>query len=102
MKDRTIVLNNMSGNNGEVLAKNRTHLIQKGNDGRIYARFNNPSQEIFAIKLTLTARDPFSQFLVRINDGEEGIKKANAAGILECRIPIPGLSRMTLEEIKSE
>lgn len=98
MKDRTIVLNTMAGENGEVLDRNRMHLIRKESDGTIFARFNNPSQETCAIKLTLTALTPFCRFRILVNGNEECIKKANAAGILECRFQIPGLSQMTLLE----
>lgn len=99
MKDRTIVLNTMSGEAGEVLDRNRIHLIRKNEDGRIYASFRNPSQEVNAIKLTLTALKPYTEFEILINREEKSRKRANAAGILEFRFPLPGLSQMEIREI---
>ncbi len=89
MKDRSIVLNIMSAKPGEVLERNRTHMVKKDENGKVFAEFRNPTQEDNAIKLTLTALEPYACFEFFLNGEFNGVKKANAAGILECRILLP-------------
>lgn len=101
MKERTIILNTLSGDAGEVLDRNRTHVIRKEADGCIYARFHNPTQEISAVKLTLTALTPYTSFDISINGKPDSKKRANEAGILECRFPLPGLSQMEIREMQN-
>jgi len=89
MKDRSIVLNIMAAKPGEVLERNRTHIVKKDESGKVVAQFRNQTQEDSAIKLTLTALEPYACFEILINGEVTGEKKANAAGILECRIMLP-------------
>ncbi len=89
MKDRSIVLNIMSAKPGEVLERSRTRTVRKDENGKVIAEFRNPTQEDHAVKLTLTALEPYACFDILLNGESAGIKKANAAGILECRIVLP-------------
>lgn len=99
MKDRSVVLNVMSGSSGEVLDRNRTHVVRKDADGKIYAAFENPGQEDNTIKLTLTALSPFTEFETAVNGHKTGMKRANAAGILECRIVLLARQKLTVKEL---
>ena len=73
MKEKSIVLNMMQGEPGDILEKGRYYAVKKQSDGLIHADYCNSSQEDAALKLTLTAFE--SRFLVpagrRIDIDEE-------------------------------
>lgn len=98
MKEKTIVLNVMLGEPGEILARGRNYLVRKLPDGRMQVEYHNISQEGGVLKLTLTALNPFSKFLVGVTGEADAVLTANAAGILESRFPVPAGKRLRIEE----
>lgn len=99
MKDCSVVLNSMAGVAGEVLDRNRTHIIKKDASGKIDAIFDNPGQEDNVVKLTLTALAPNAQFEVTVSGKPEGKKKANIAGVLESRFVLQARQRLRIREL---
>ena len=55
MKEKSIVLNMMQGEPGDILEKGRYYAVKKQSDGLNHADYCNSSQEDAALKLTLTA-----------------------------------------------
>ncbi len=102
MKEITIVLNVLEGQNGEILERTRTHIIRKNDAGIVQGEFLNTTMEESAVKLTFTGLTPRSEFLVtaRGREVEETTerKKANSAGILEFKTIVPASGKVILTE----
>ena len=104
MKEQTIVLNVMAGMAGEVLERTRDYTIQKANNGKVCAVFQNSSMEEAAVKVTLTGLNPGAVFEITIGRQVQSVqfKKANRAGILEMKWIIPENSVLQVCEIETE
>ena len=98
MKEKSIVLNMMQGGPGEILEKGRYYAVQKHADGLVHAEYCNSSQEVAALKLTLTALNPHAEFTVQVQHEEPYFLRANAAGILEGRFQVPAGRRIDIDE----
>ena len=83
MKEKSIVLNMMQGEPGDILEKGRYYAVKKQSNGLIHADYCNSSQEDAALKLTLTALDPHAEFIIHVQRQEPYKLRANAAGIFE-------------------
>ena len=92
MKEKSIVLNMMQGEPGDILEKGRYYAVKKQSDGLIHADYCNSSQEDAALKLTLTALDRQEPYKLR----------ANAAGIFESRFLVPAGRRIDIDEENKE
>ena len=104
MKEQTIVLNVMEGTAGEVLERARDYTIQKDENGKIRAAFQNPSMEEAAVKMTLTGLNPGAIFEISIGRQVQSLqfKKANSAGILETKWIIPEHSTLQVCEVETQ
>lgn len=104
MKEVTIVLNILEGQNGEILERTRTHYIKKGDNGLVEGVFYNRSIEDVSYKFTLTGMDAGSRFCLtcldkRNNEKEISQKRANSAGILEVKYIVPACHLLFLNQI---
>ena len=102
MKEKSIVLNMMQGEPGDILEKGRYYAVKKQSDGLIHADYCNSSQEDAALKLTLTALDPHEEFVIHVQRQEPYKLRANAAGIFESRFLVPAGRRIDIDEEKKE
>ena len=90
MKEKSIVLNMMQGEPGDILEKGRYYAVKK------------QSQEDAALKLTLTALDPHAEFIIHVQRQEPYKLRANAAGIFESRFLVPAGRRIDIDEENKE
>ena len=110
MKEKSIVLNMMQGEPGDILEKGRYYAVKKQSaDGlrcncgsTIHADYCNSSQEDAALKLTLTALDPHAEFIIHVQRQEPYKLRANAAGIFESRFLVPAGRRIDIDEENKE
>lgn len=101
MKEKSIVLNMMQGEPGEILERGRCYSVRKLEGGGARAEYSNLSQEPAVLKLTLTALEPYARFQVLQEPGKPAILTANAAGILEGRFQILPGRKLCIEKIGS-
>lgn len=98
MREKTIVLNTLEGQNGEVLERTKEYVLKKDNNGLMTGDFVNISQEEMAVKLTLTGLSPMAKFCFR----EEGKAlfwySANGAGILELKQILSAGAKLKITE----
>lgn len=102
MRELTIVVNTMSGQNGDVLECARNYAVKRGQDGMVIARFKNENPEDWSVKMTLTALIPKARFEVSVGNTVQEYRISNSAGILECRLIVPSNRVLTVSEIRSE
>lgn len=102
MREKSIVLNIMQGEPGEILEKGRYYCVRKLPNGLVHAEYCNSSQETAALKLTLTALAPYAQFTIQVQKEAPSFLRANAAGILEGHFQVPGGRRIDIDERKKE
>lgn len=102
MKEKSIVLNMMQGGPGEILEKGRYYSVRKFANGFVHAEYCNSSQEDAALKLTLTALDPYAEFTIQVPKEKPYLLRANAAGILEGRFLVPAGRRIDIDEREKE
>ena len=95
MKEKSIVLNMMQGEPGDILEKGRYYAVKKQSDGLIHADYCNSSQEE-------TALDPHAEFIIHVQRQEPYKLRANAAGIFESRFLVPAGRRIDIDEEKKE
>ncbi len=98
MKEKSIVLNMMQGGPGDILEKGRYYAVEKLANGLVHAEYSNSSQEDAALKLTLTALDPYAEFTIQVQKQKPYMLRANAAGILEGRFQVPAGRRIDIDE----
>lgn len=97
MREITVVENVLLCPDGAVMKDGPDCLVEKLQDGRIQARFENPAGEQRTVKFTLTGLMPHAGFQVRMEQGEKeeaAQRRANRAGVLELQTDMPEDSRM--------
>lgn len=99
MRELTLIVNVMNGNNGDVLECAKHYSIKKNIDGKIICIFKKRNAEAWSVKMTLTALEPYTRFEVRVGDQVQEYKRANRAGILETRLIVPENNSLTVCEI---
>ena len=95
MKEKSIVLNMMQGEPGDILEKGRYYAVKKQSDGLVHADYCNSSQEDVAL-------DPHAEFVIHVQRQEPYKLRANAAGIFESRFLVPAGRRIDIDEEKKE
>lgn len=98
MKEKSIVLNVMLGEPGEVLEKSRHCVVKKLDNGHIHIEYENRSQEQAMLKLTLTALSPYARFKAGQDEEQCSILKANSAGIFENHFPVQPGRTLVIDE----
>ncbi len=99
MRELTLIVNVMNGNNGEFLEYAKHHSIKKNADGKIECIFKKRNAEEWSVKMTLTALEPYTRFKVCVGNQITEYKRANRAGILETRLIIPENNSLTVCEV---
>ena len=102
MKEKSIVLNMMQGEPGDILEKGGGGAGGGESNGLIHFDYCNSSQEYAALKLTLTALDPHAEFIIHGQRLESYKLRANAARIFESRFLVPAGRRIDIDEEKKE
>lgn len=101
MKEKSIVLNVMLGEPGDVLEKSRHCTVKKLSSGFVHVEYANHSQEQALLKLTLTALEPYTAFKAgHFGCDDDTILKANSAGIFENHFPVKPGKTLVIDELE--
>ena len=101
MKEHNCVLSILQAGPGEILDRDRQHIIQRDRVGKVAASFTNDNMEPEKIRITLTALHPHTLFEIQVTGNPKRQYRANGAGILEVSEVVPGGGRMVFVETES-